>query len=442
MRLRQILPAVLLPLAVRGQTAGNTLLGSATDIASSTASSATGRPLGDVAQTTNLTYLSYTSTITRDGSAAVTTGVMNSTANGTSSSTSDLTLLVGGTSTLSSNATSRTSSAARPTNTQPCNGYVEFCNRQWSNITYVAAHNFPFTRANNAARNQELGMIDQLNDGVRMLQVQAHYINETVYFCHTSCAILNAGTMEAQFNDLVGWLDQNPYEVVTLLIGNYNQDPVSVYTPPVTNSGLERYLYIPPKTPMARDDWPTTAELILTGKRVIYFMDYMANPAEVPYILDEFSQMWETPFSPTDPDFPCTIQRPPRYAENSNGSENLLYLANHNLNVDFSSLGIEILVPNVADINQTNAVTGNSSLGAMARECAADWGHPPNFLLVDFYNYGMTSGSVFQVAAQMNGVTYRGGCCGNGASSAAAGQLLKSAHVFIAFAVVLLALLL
>jgi hypothetical protein len=40
------------------------------------------------------------------------------------------------------------------------------------------------------------------------------------------------------------------------------------------------------------------------------------------------------------------------------------------------------------------------------------WERPPNFLLVDFYNQGPTSGSVFEVAARANGVTYNRACCG------------------------------
>jgi hypothetical protein len=44
----------------------------------------------------------------------------------------------------------------------------------------------------------------------------------------------------------------------------------------------------------------------------------------------------------------------------------------------------------------------------------ADWGRPPNFLLVDYYNFGSPmNGSVFQVAATANNVTYNRECCGN-----------------------------
>lgn len=45
-----------------------------------------------------------------------------------------------------------------------------------------------------------------------------------------------------------------------------------------------------------------------------------------------------------------------------------------------------------------------------------DWQRPPNFLLVDYYNIG--NGSVFEVAAKYNNVTYTRKCCGNNESAA------------------------
>jgi hypothetical protein len=39
-------------------------------------------------------------------------------------------------------------------------------------------------------------------------------------------------------------------------------------------------------------------------------------------------------------------------------------------------------------------------------------GRPPNFLLVDYYNMGSFNGSVFEVAARANNVTYNRTCCG------------------------------
>ena len=68
----------------------------------------------------------------------------------------------------SSHTGTTTSTAPVASNTVPCNNYPEFCNRKYSNITEVCAHNSAFSIKNNAASNQELGIVDQLNDGVRM----------------------------------------------------------------------------------------------------------------------------------------------------------------------------------------------------------------------------------------------------------------------------------
>jgi hypothetical protein len=162
---------------------------------------------------------------------------------------------------------------------------------------------------------------------------------------------------------------------------------------------------------MALEDWPTLEDLIIRGKRVIMFIDYVSDQKKYPWLLDEFTQMWETPFDPLDRKFPCTVQRPPDLSDKS--AKNRLYLMNHNLNAEFNVFGAEILVPAVALLNETNNVTGYGSLGLAANNCRSDWGRAPNILNVDYYNYGGFPGSVFEVAAQMNNVTYnRDSCCG------------------------------
>jgi hypothetical protein len=142
----------------------------------------TGRSaLGDL-PTASVTYLSLSSTVTLSSdlpSTTIISGTVNTRSSASSSnrtitsSTSthqSLTFLGGGTAkTSTGNGTaSSTSSSVRPVNTQPCNGYPEFCNRSYSNITNVAAHNYPFIRKGNTGSNQELPVTDQLNDGIRM----------------------------------------------------------------------------------------------------------------------------------------------------------------------------------------------------------------------------------------------------------------------------------
>ena len=382
--------AFLLITQVHGQS---NVVFSGTNTLPMTASLSTSIPNlgGDVIPTgTGVSYQSLTSTTTLSSGSlsgetallATTIAVANgsvisdsSTSTTSTSSSTSFTILEGAFQTTTAangtaigNSTSnRTSTSTSPTNSQPCNNYPELCSRKYSNITEVAAHNSPFVAPNNAAANQALGVIDQLNDGIRMLQGQTHSVNGTIYYCHTSCDLLNVGTAEAYFTNISHWIRRHPYDVVTLLIGNGDLVNVNNYVAPLQSSGLARYAYIPPKVPMGIDDWPTLSELILTQKRIVIFMDYNANQTSVSYVLDEFSQMWETPFSPTNRSFPCTQQRPPDL--DMQEAEQRLYIANHNLNTELTLAGNSILVATVSLLNETNNITGFGSLGAMADEC-------------------------------------------------------------------------
>ena len=334
---------------------------------------------GDLLPTgSQISYLSYSTTITLSStiittaenttvtSAAVSNATDSTASSSVSSTIETATLLVGTNGGSRSNATS-TSSAPVASNTVPCNDYVEFCERKYSNITMVTAHNSPFVNPNNVAANQDYGVVAQLNDGIRMLQGQTHYVNGTIYYCHTSCGLLNAGTAESYFRNITTWLAAHPFDVVTILIGNGDYINVENYTAPITSSGLLRYAYTPPQIPMALDDWPTLSSFILSGKRAIIFMDYQANQTSVPYILDEFSQLWETPFDPTNDTFPCVVQRPPKLSDAD--AKTRLYMINHNLNTEISLAGISLLVPTTPKLNITNGVSGDGSLGLTANNC-------------------------------------------------------------------------
>jgi hypothetical protein len=334
-------------------------------------------------------------TATETGSSSSSSGTGSDTSQiARSSTTKPSQIIVGGTSSSTLNGTNATISSttttfAAPTNTVPCNNYPEFCDRQYSNITEVCAHNSAFVVKNNAASNQQLPITDQLNDGIRMLQGETHWVNDTVYSCHTSCSLLNAGTWQSSLETLVSWLEKNPYDVVTWLIVNSDLVSVENYVSAIESSGIRNYLYEPTYIPQHRSQWPTLGEMILSGKRVVMFMDYNANQTAVPYILDEFTHIWETPFSPTNRSFPCTVQRPPTLTNETRAREEYMYLANHNLNtaIDISAFGLggsvsgdsEILIPDTAEINVTNgAYDQYGELEAMRGNCT---GESPSFSL-------------------------------------------------------------
>lgn len=314
----------------------------------------------------------------------------NGTATTSSTSKTTVTFLTGSvrsTTTLTGNfstSTSAASSAPEPINTTPCNNYPEFCDRKYGNITMVACHNSPFTRPGSAASNQQFDVTAQLNDGVRFLQGQIQWpANDTVpHFCHTSCDLLDAGPITDWLGKVKDWVAAHPYDVVTILLGNGNYSTPDHYVPYIESTGILQHIYTPPVQPMSLKDWPTLASMILRGQRVVMFLDYMANQTAYPWLLDQFSQMWETPFDPTDREFPCTVQRPPDLAPEK--ARDRLYLMNHNLNVEVSLLGASILVPDVSSLNQTNNVSGLGSLGLAANNCRSDWGRAPSFLNVDY----------------------------------------------------------
>jgi hypothetical protein len=179
-----------------------------------------------------------------------------------------------------------------PTNTRPCNNYPEFCDRKYSNITEVGAHNSPFVRQGSAAANQQLGVIDQLNDGIRFLQAQIQWpTNGTVpHFCHSSCDLLDAGPITDWLSKVKDWVSGHPYDVVTLLLGNGNYSKPELYVPFIESTGILQYVYTPPLAPMSLEDWPTLAQMILTGQRVVMFLDYDTNQTAYPWLIDQFSK--------------------------------------------------------------------------------------------------------------------------------------------------------
>jgi len=261
-----------------------------------------------------------------------------------------------------------------------------------------------------------------------------HMVNAVPHFCHTSCEVLDAGPITSYLGKVKDWVASHPYDVVTILLGNGNYSKIAEFAPFIEETGLVQYAYLPPKIPMGINDWPTLESMILTGKRVVIFLDYEARQETVPWLLDEFSQIWETPFDPVDRTFPCDVQRPP--ALSTAEAKNRMYLTNHNLNYDINILGNSLLVPNLPLLNVTNNITGFGSLGVSTDACVAKWDYPPKFLNVDYYNEG--DGSVFEVAAKHNNVTYNRKCCGKAARSVGARSLEVAGRgaMVTAFAVV------
>lgn len=99
-----------------------------------------------------------------------------------------------------------------------------------------------------------------------------------------------------------------------------------------------------------------------------------------PYLLNEFTYYFETPYENTDADFPqCKIDRP-----SDADPDGYMYLVNHLLQVEF----LGMYIPNRMDAANTNAATGDGSIGAQVKLCNSTYDRKPQVVLLDYLNRG------------------------------------------------------
>lgn len=279
-----------------------------------------------------------------------------------------------------------------------CNGNADLCSRSFGNVTFVGAHNSYAVGSTNLATNQDYNVTQQLHDGIRMLQIQAHSTDSgEIHLCHTDCILYDGGSLSSYLQSVKGWMDSNAQDILSILIVNINNLAASAFGQVFQSAGLSDLAYVPTVNPLPAGQWPNLGQMIDSGKRLVVFMDNGANDTTFPFLIPEFTNVWETAFDVTDPTFSCAVNR------TQGDTSQQMYLINHFLDSNQPILGsFSSLAPDKGQLNVTNSASGPGSLGEQASDCSGQYGRAPNFMLVDFYNYG--EGSVFQVAASLNGL--------------------------------------
>ncbi|OTA93063.1 hypothetical protein M434DRAFT_395936 [Hypoxylon sp. CO27-5] len=296
---------------------------------------------------------------------------------------------------------SSTASAAASTSTIACNNSPDLCTRSYNNITHMGAHDSAFLRdestSNSIAGNQYFNATVALDAGLRLLQAQVHDKDGAIELCHTSCSLLDAGTLQDWLTPIKTWMDNNPNEVVTLLIVNSDGKDVAEFGTAFSASGIDTYGYTPSGT-----SWPTLQEMISANTRLVTFIASITANSQYPYLLSEFDHVFETPFEVTSlSGFNCTLDRPS--SQSSAGaaiSAGLMPLMNH---FKYNLLAASIEVPDEDNITTTNSPSTSTvgNLGLHAQNCNQQWGIKPTFILVDFFNMG----PAIQTADNLNGIT-------------------------------------
>lgn len=296
-----------------------------------------------------------------------------------------------------------------------CNGHAALCDRGYDEVSYVTSHN-----AMSAAdvpgwflAEQPHGVIDQLDGGVRALMIDVWTGQPTergvaslptsvaegraqldeafgpeaveaalriaeqssgpavgepaLYMCHGLCEI-GATELHSTLESVGEWLASNPDEVVSIIVENHVS--AAEIGAAFIDAGLEPYLYS-----YQGGQWPTLAEMISSGQRLVVTTEEGAGSAEYPWLANAFDLTQDTPYTfPAPKDFSCEPNR--------GGPDAPLFLVNHWL-ANFSTLATDAERVNALDV-----------LGERLTQCQQQREMLPNFVGVNYYNLGDVQAAV------------------------------------------------
>ncbi|KLU81242.1 hypothetical protein MAPG_00334 [Magnaporthiopsis poae ATCC 64411] len=289
-----------------------------------------------------------------------------------------------------------------------CNNSPDLCSRPYNTVTHMGGHDSSFLRdastGNSLAGNQFFNATIALSAGLRLLQAQVHVENGTLRLCHTSCSLLDAGLLSDWLAAIRFWMDGHPNEVVTLLLVNSDNADAATFGAAYESSGISKYGFAQ-SSGSATGNWPTLQSMISANTRLVSFIASITPNPAFPYLLSEFTYVFETEFLVTaSSGFNCSLSRPSSAGTAASAiSRNMMPLMNH---FKYASLSSAIQIPAVSDIDITNSpdTTKVGALGLHAATCRKEWGIRPTFVLVDFWD----KGPAIDTADAMNGIDATG----------------------------------
>jgi hypothetical protein len=303
-----------------------------------------------------------------------------------------------------------------------CNGHAALCDRAYDQVTYLTTHN-AMSAADEPGwflAEQPHGVLAQLDGGARALMIDVwrarpagEYVSSlavnltegreqleqsfgveavasaerlvdqvvgpptgppALYMCHGLCEI-GATPLAPTLAELRTWLDANPDEVVTLIVENHV--PADEIGSAIVAAGLRPYVH----DPGDGREWPTLAEMVQSGRRLVVMTEEGAGGPDHPWLAHAFALTRDTPYTfPTVESFSCEANRGPDDAP--------LLLVNHWLS-GFANLVSAAQQVNAADV-----------LGPRLRQCETERGQQPTFVGVNYYDLGDTGA----VVDDLNGV--------------------------------------
>ena len=278
----------------------------------------------------------------------------------------------------------------------PCNGDPSLCNRPLNKVVLPATHN---SMSNAAAGwsipNQQVGILDQLNAGVRGFLIDIYYahtdangtlVNDTVptpasrlYLCHVACSIGATPLVDA-LRQIRVWIRTHPRNVLMFINEDYTRP--ADFAAQVRAAGLRRNIYGGKLGPR----WPKLKKLIRQRRQIIMTSQGDTGPFRwyrnaYAGLLQETPYNWNTPDLLTDPqNWPASCQ-PLR-----GGTTGDLFLLNH------WSPPVAPSPATSAVVNAADTIVGRSNVCRLVR------GRWPTIVAVDMFQ----SGGLFEAVRRLN----------------------------------------
>jgi hypothetical protein len=306
-----------------------------------------------------------------------------------------------------------------------CNGHAALCDRRVDQVAFLGTHN-AMAAADEPGwffAAQDVGISQQLADGVRALMIDTHYGISTprgvatelapenskraklvaeigergvataervgrrigrnpqgrrqLFLCHTLCEVGATRALDA-LQAVHRFMVRHPEEVVVLSI----QDETSAADTAgvIRDSGLADEVYLGD----ADRPWPTLRELIDRDERVIVLAENHAGGA--PWIHHQPAVMQETPFLFRSV---AALEAPASCEPNRGGTAGSLLLINHWVDT-----------PPLPLVSIARRVNAHDFLAGRVARCRERRAMLPNVVAVDFYREGAAA----QVVDELNRV--------------------------------------
>jgi hypothetical protein len=172
--------------------------------------------------------------------------------------------------------------------------------------------------------------------------------------------------------------------VVTFLLVNSDNVAATKLDPLFQEAGIKDLAYTPTSNNIF--EFPTLQELVNNKTTAVTFLSTSATTS-VPYLIDEFSYVFETAFEVTDPsNFSCIAERPTAVAgagNLKNATQSRMGLMNHFLYQEIGE-SLQIYLPNETYAEDLQGTKATGNLKDTVEKCGQQWGTKGGFAILDF----------------------------------------------------------